>query len=91
MVVLTSHADQTTTDNLLTNKDFDSGLDNWTVEDSTKIMLDTNCYSETGLCQSVRWSGDLGKTISQTITELDDNYIIKNVYVSFTKGSLALP
>jgi len=47
-------------------------------------MLDTNCYSESGLCQSVRWSSDLGKTISQTITELDDNYIIKNVYVSFT-------
>lgn len=83
MVVLNSYA-ETTSDNLLTNKDFDSGLDSWTVEDSTKIMLDTNCYSESGLCQSVRWSSDLGKTISQTITELDDNYIIKNVYVSFT-------
>lgn len=83
MVVLTSHA-ETTTDNLLTNKDFDSGLDNWTVEDSTKIMLDTNCYSETGLCQSVRWSGDLGKTISQTISNLESNYIVKNVYLSFT-------
>ena len=83
MVVLNSYA-ETTSDNLLTNKDFDSGLDSWTVEDSTKIMLDTNCYSQGGLCQSVRWSSDLGKTISQTITELDDNYIIKNVYVSFT-------
>lgn len=83
MVALNSYA-ETTSDNLLTNKDFDSGLDSWTVEDSTKIMLDTNCYSESGLCQSVRWSSDLGKTISQTITELDDNYIIKNVYVSFT-------
>lgn len=82
-MVLTSHA-ETTTDNLLTNKDFDSGLENWTVEDSTKIMLDTNCYSETGLCQSVRWSGDLGKTISQTISNLESNYIIKNVYLSFT-------
>lgn len=83
MVVLTSHA-ETTTDNLLTNKDFDSGLENWTVEDSTKIMLDTNCYSESGLCQSVRWSGDLGKTISQTISNLESNYIVKNVYLSFT-------
>lgn len=83
MVALNSYA-ETTSDNLLTNKNFDSGLDSWTVEDSTKIMLDTNCYSESGLCQAVRWSSDLGKTISQTITELDDNYIIKNVYVSFT-------
>jgi len=47
-------------------------------------MLDTNCYSETGLCQSVRWSGDLGKTISQTISNLESNYIVKNVYLSFT-------
>ena len=83
MVVLTSHA-ETTTDNLLTNKDFDSALDNWTIEDSDYIKFDSSCYNETGLCQSVRWSGDLGKTISQTISNLESNYIVKNVYVSFT-------
>lgn len=75
---------ETTTDNLLTNKDFDSELDSWTVEDPNYILYDGSCYSETGLCQSVRWSSNLGKTISQTINNLDDNYIIKNVYVSFT-------
>jgi hypothetical protein len=75
---------ETTTDNLLTNKDFDSELDSWTIEDSDYIKYDGSCYSSTGLCQSVRWSSNLGKTISQTINNLDDNYIIKNVYVSFT-------
>ena len=83
MVVFNSYA-ETTTDNLLTNKDFDSKLESWTVEDSNYIAYDGNCYNESGLCQAVRWSGDLGKTISQTINNLDDNYIIKNVYVSFT-------
>jgi hypothetical protein len=84
MVVLTSHADQTTTDNLLTNKDFDAGLEGWTVEDPNLISLDGSCYSESGLCQSVRWSGDLGKTISQTITNLESDYVVKDVYLSFT-------
>lgn len=83
MVILTSHA-ETTTDNLLTNKDFDSELNSWTIEDSDYIKFDSSCYNETGLCQSVRWSGDLGKTISQTISNLESNYIVKNVYVSFT-------
>jgi len=83
MVALGSQT-ETTTDNLLTNKDFDSKLDSWTIEDSDYIKYDGNCYNESGLCQAVRWSGDLGKTISQTINNLDDNYIIKNVYVSFT-------
>jgi len=83
-VVALSSQTETTTDNLLTNKDFDSKLDSWTIEDSDYIKYDGNCYNESGLCQAVRWSGDLGKTISQTINNLDDNYIIKNVYVSFT-------
>ena len=83
---LVALADQTeiTTDNLLSNKDFDSELDSWIIEDSDYIALDTNCYNQSGLCQSVRWSSNLGKTISQTIDKLEDNYIIKNVYVSFT-------
>ena len=75
---------ETTTDNLLTNKDFDSELESWTIEDPNYIKYDGSCYNESGLCQSVRWSSDLGKTISQTIDKLEDNYIIKNVYVSFT-------
>lgn len=83
MVALGSQT-ETTTDNLLTNKDFDSKLESWTIEDSDYIKYDGNCYNESGLCQAVRWSGNLGKTISQTINNLDDNYIIKNVYVSFT-------
>lgn len=83
---LVALADQTeiTTDNLLTNKDFNSELDSWTIENSDYIKYDGSCYSSTALCQSVRWSSNLGKTISQTINNLDDNYIIKNVYVSFT-------
>lgn len=83
LVALNSYA-ETTTDNLLNNKDFDAELDSWTIEDPNYISLDTNCYNQSGLCQSVRWSSDLGKTISQTIDKLEDNYIIKNVYVSFT-------
>ena len=73
---------ETTTDNLLSNGNFSSGLDSWTIEDSDKIKYDSRCYGD--LCQSVRWSGNLGKTISQTIDNLDENYIIKNVNVSFT-------
>ena len=82
--VVLGNQTETTTDNLLSNKDFDAGLESWTIEDSNYIALDTNCYNQSGLCQSVRWSSDLGKTISQTIDKLEDNYIIKNVYVSFT-------
>jgi hypothetical protein len=84
---LTSHAD-TTTDNLLSNGNFSNQLNDWTVEDSTKTKYDANCYAggtdASGLCKSVRWSSDLGKTISQTITNLQEGYDIDNINVSFT-------
>ena len=73
-----------TTDNLLTNGNFDNALNDWTVEDSQKIKHDSACYSANGLCNSVRWSGDLGKTISQTISNLEQGYDISKVNVSFT-------
>ena len=77
-----------TTDNLLSNSNFSDSLNNWTVEDATKTKHDGNCYAggtdASGLCKSVRWSSDLGKTISQTIDNLDPGYDIDNINVSFT-------
>jgi hypothetical protein len=71
------------TDNLLSNGDFSTGdLSGWTVEDSNKIKYDGNCYG--ALCKSVRWSSDLGKTLSQTITNLEAGYDIDKINVNFT-------
>ena len=77
-----------TTDNLLINGNFSDSLNDWTVEDSSKIKHDNNCYAggtdASGLCKSVRWSSDLGKTISQTINNLESGYDITGINVSFT-------
>jgi hypothetical protein len=76
---------ETTSDNLLDNGDFSTGdLSGWTVEDSGKIQYDGNCYNESGLCQSVRWSTDLGKTLSQTIEDLSEGYDIDTIHLDFT-------
>ena len=76
---------ETTSDNLLDNGDFSTGdLSGWTVEDSGKIQYDGNCYNESGLCQSVRWSTDLGKTLSQTIEDLSKGYDIDTIHLDFT-------
>ena len=81
-------AEQTTSDNLLSNGNFSDGLNDWTVEDATKTKYDSNCYANgtdaSGLCKSVRWSSDQGKTISQTIQNLEQGYDIDGVNVSFT-------
>ena len=79
-------AEQTTSDNLLSNGNFSDGLNDWTVEDATKTKYDSNCYANgtdaSGLCKSVRWSSDQGKTISQTIQNLEQGYDIDGVNVS---------
>lgn len=76
---------ETTSDNLLDNGDFSTGdLSGWTVEDSDKIQYDGQCYNESGLCQSVRWSTDLGKTLSQTIEDLSEGYDIDTIHLDFT-------
>jgi hypothetical protein len=76
------------TDNLLSNGNFSNQLNDWVVEDATKTKHDANCYAggtdASGLCKSVRWSSNLGKTISQTIDNLDPGYDINNINVSFT-------
>lgn len=81
-------AAETTTDNLISNGNFSNGLQNWTVEDSTKIKHDNNCYANgtdaSGLCKSVRWSSNLGKTISQTIENLEQGYDIEQINLNFT-------
>jgi len=81
-------AEQTTSDNLLTNSNFSNGLDDWTVEDSNKVKHDPACYGSgtdaSGLCKSVRWKTDDGTTISQTIENLEQGYDIEGVNVSFT-------
>ncbi len=81
-------AEQTTSDNLLSNGNFSDGLNDWTVEDATKTKHDSNCYANgtdaSGLCKSVRWKSDQGKTISQTIQNLEQGYDIDGVNVSFT-------
>lgn len=76
---------ETTSDNLLDNGDFSTGdLSGWTVEDSGKIEYDGQCYSSSGLCKSVRWSSDLGKTLSQTIEDLSEGYDIDTIHLDFT-------
>ena len=81
-------AEQTTSDNLLSNGNFSDGLNDWTVEDATKTKYDSNCYANgtdaSGLCKSVRWKSNEGKTISQTIQNLEQGYDIDGVNVSFT-------
>ena len=76
------------TDNLLSNGNFSNQLNDWVVEDATKTKHDANCYAggtdASGLCKSVRWSSNQGKTISQTIDNLDPGYDINNINVSFT-------
>ena len=79
---------ETTTDNLLNNGNFSNQLNGWTVEDTNKTKYDNNCYAggtdASGLCKSVRWSGNLGKTIAQSITGLEEGYDIEQINLSFT-------
>ena len=58
-------ADQTTTDNLLTNNTFDENTDGWTLSDSN-VKRDANSYSDAGNSPTVRFNGQTS-TISQLV------------------------
>ena len=58
-------ADETTTDNLLTNNTFDENTDGWTLSD-TDVKRDANSYSDAGNSPTIRFNGQTS-TISQLV------------------------
>ena len=59
-------AEETTTDNLLTNNTFDENTDGWTLSD-TDVKRDANSYSDAGNSPTVRFNGQTS-TISQLVS-----------------------
>ena len=59
-------AEETTTDNLLTNNTFDENTDGWTLSD-TDVKRDPNSYSDAGNSPTVRFKGQTS-TISQLVS-----------------------
>ena len=58
-------ADETTTDNLLTNNTFDENTNGWTLSDSN-VKRDANSYSDAGNSPTIRFKGQTS-TISQLV------------------------
>jgi len=58
-------ADETTTDNLLTNNTFDENTNGWTLSD-TDVKRDANSYSDAGNSPTIRFNGQTS-TISQMV------------------------
>ncbi len=85
MVVLTSHADQTTTDNLLNNNSFTTDTSGWELSDNNqdKVKRDPNTYSNSA-SKSVRFRYQ-GGSISQDvdISNVPENYIIKEIQMGY--------
>jgi hypothetical protein len=59
-------AEETTTDNLLTNNTFDENTNGWTLSD-TNVKRDANSYSDAGNSPTVRFKGQTS-TISQLVS-----------------------
>ncbi len=76
-------ADQTTTDNLLTNNTFDENTDGWTLSDSN-VKRDANSYSDAGNSPTVRFNGQTS-TISQLVdlTGIEQGKEIKSYTVKY--------
>ncbi len=85
MVVLTSHADQTTTDNLLNNNSFTTDTSGWELSDNNqdKVKRDPNTYSNSA-SKSVRFRYQ-GGSISQDvdISNVPENHIIKEIQMGY--------
>ena len=77
-------ADETTTDNLLTNNTFDENTNGWTLSD-TDVKRDANSYSDAGNSPTIRFKGQTS-TISQLVdlTGVEQGKEIKVVYPEST-------
>ena len=63
--ILVSHADSTTSANLLNNNTFDENTDGWTLSDSN-VKRDANSYNDAGNSPTVRFKGQ-NSTITQSV------------------------
>ena len=63
--ILVSHADSTTSANLLNNNTFDQNTDGWTLSDSN-VKRDANSYNDAGNSPTVRFKGQ-NSTITQSV------------------------
>ena len=76
-------ADQTTTDNLLTNNTFDENTNGWTLSDSN-VKRDSNSYPDAGNSPTIRFNGQTS-TISQLVnlTGIEQGKEIKSYTVKY--------
>ncbi len=83
MSILVSHAETTTSDNLLDNNTFDENTNGWTLSDSN-VKRDANSYSDAGNSPTVRFKGKTS-TISQLVsmTGIEEDKQIKSYTVSY--------
>ena len=65
MSILVSHAETTTSDNLLDNNTFDENTNGWTLSDSN-VKRDANSYSDAGNSPTIRFKGQTS-TITQSV------------------------
>ena len=83
MSILASHAETTTSDNLLDNNTFDENTNGWTLSDSN-VKRDANSYSDAGNSPTIRFKGQTS-TITQSVdtSGLETNKEITGVTVKY--------
>jgi len=83
MSILVSHAETTTSDNLLDNNTFDENTNGWTLSDSN-VKRDANSYSDAGNSPTIRFNGQ-NSTITQSVdtSALETNKEITGVTVKY--------
>ena len=83
MSILASHAETTTSDNLLDNNTFDENTNGWTLSDSN-VKRDANSYSDAGNSPTIRFNGQ-NSTITQSVdtSALETNKEITGVTVKY--------
>ena len=83
MSILASHAETTTSDNLLDNNTFDENTNGWTLSDSN-VKRDAYSYSDEGNSPTIRFKGQTS-TITQSVdtSGLEANKEITGVTVKY--------
>ena len=83
MSILASHAETTTSDNLLDNNTFDENTNGWTLSDSN-VKRDSNSYPDAGSSPTIRFKGQTS-TITQSVdtSGLEANKEITGVTVKY--------
>jgi len=81
--ILVSHAETTTSANLLNNNTFDENTDGWTLSDSN-VKRDSNSYPDAGNSPTIRFKGQTS-TITQSVdtSGLETNKEITGVTVKY--------